>query len=264
VNPTLTEPDNSSPILQASPLAKSRQNIFVFADEPAFRRLLLAADASSLYLLGWADPFPLGVHAVGDFEHSTTLHRLLLSLEAGDPEARTGLIGHALERLRLLARHQFRRSPRLRELDETDDVLQKALMRLHRALVEIHPGSVSEFFGLAARQIRYVILDLVRELKARKVDCFPEVCPPSTQQAVPEPAAPDEEPSSLEEWADFHDAVERLPEEQRDVFMQIFYNGLSQQEVARVFSMSLRTVQRRWVAAQLEIVRMLHGQMPPL
>jgi RNA polymerase sigma-70 factor (ECF subfamily) len=91
---------------------------------------------------------------VAEFDHSTTLQRLLDLVRAGHPSARNELLAHALDRLRRITRHMFRRQPDLRGPDETDDVLQLALVRLHRALDSVAPDSVAAFFGLASRQIR--------------------------------------------------------------------------------------------------------------
>ena len=41
----------------------------------------------------------------------------------------------------------------LRQVAQTDDVLQKALIRLHAALKGVKPHDVRTFYGLAARQI---------------------------------------------------------------------------------------------------------------
>ena len=199
---------------------------------------------------------------MGDFDHSTTLQRLLDSIREGHPSDRGPLIEHALDRLRRITRHMFRRSPHLRGPDDTDDVLQKACLRLHTALTSAQPASVAAFFGLAVRQVRWVLLDILRQLPARDVVIFPGRDPPSTHKKVPEPHDPEGEPSSIAEWTEFHQAVERLPDEVRQVFEQVWYCGFTQQETADLLDLSLRTVQRRWTTARLQLQRMLHGDPP--
>src|SRR5262245_53169957 len=99
---------------------------------------------------------------------TTQLHNLLELLRNGHAPARDRLIEYSLERVRLLARRMFRSKADLRAIDQTDDVVQKAMVRLHRALATITPPNVPAFFGLAACQIRRVLLDLAEH--AKRVD----------------------------------------------------------------------------------------------
>ena len=94
--------------------------------------------------------------------NTTQLQRYLDLLRAGDEQARDALIQHSCERLMRLTRKMFKGYPRLRRWEQTDDVLQNALMRLHRSLAEIRPESVPQFLGLAATQIRRSLIDLTR------------------------------------------------------------------------------------------------------
>ena len=64
------------------------------------------------------------------------------------------------------------------------------------------------------------------------------------------------EPSRLAVWTEFHRQVADLPEEDREVFDLLWYQGLTQAEAAAVLGISERTVSRRWISARLE------GQRP--
>jgi RNA polymerase sigma factor (sigma-70 family) len=68
---------------------------------------------------------------------------------------------------------------------------------------------------------------------------------------------PDKEPENLEDWIVFHSQVKKLPAELFEIFDLLFYNGLTQEEAARVLGVSLRTVKRRWQTAQLTLHREL-------
>ena len=70
-------------------------------------------------------------------------------------------------------------------------------------------------------------------------------------------------PETLYEWTEFHELVERLPPDERDIFHLIWYAGLPQKDIAELMHISLPTVQRRWYAAQLKLSELLHGQAPP-
>ncbi len=71
-----------------------------------------------------------------------------------------------------------------------------------------------------------------------------------------------DEPSSLAEWSEFHEAVERLPEEEREAFDLLWYQGLSQPEAAELLGVSPRTIKRRWRSARLLLHDALRGAWP--
>src|SRR5262249_29847393 len=96
------------------------------------------------------------------------LQPLLDLLHAGHNSARDALLQHSLERFRVIAHRMFHGHNDLRRIAQTDDVVQKALVRLDRALTHVRPADVQAFFGLAARQIRWVLRDLAREAAAAK------------------------------------------------------------------------------------------------
>jgi RNA polymerase sigma-70 factor (ECF subfamily) len=62
-----------------------------------------------------------------------------------------------------------------------------------------------------------------------------------------------DEPQSIEDWTAFHEEVEKLPDEQREVFGLIWYGGLHQADAAKVLGISLATIKRRWQAARLHL-----------
>ncbi len=70
------------------------------------------------------------------------------------------------------------------------------------------------------------------------------------------------DPGRLAEWTGFHAQVEALPEEEREVFDLLFYQGLPQAEAAAVLGVSERTIKRRWQAARLALHEALGGRLP--
>ncbi len=96
-------------------------------------------------------------------EHSTSqLQVWIVGMNAGDASARAHLIEHTCDRMRRLARKLLHDFPRVRRWEDTDDVLQNALLRLLRALQSVAPATVADFFRLATRQLRRELLDLAR------------------------------------------------------------------------------------------------------
>ncbi|MCZ2343167.1 MAG: sigma-70 family RNA polymerase sigma factor [Bacteroidales bacterium] len=196
-----------------------------------------------------------------DFAHSTHIQDLLNQLRDGRVEARDELIAHAMERVRALARRMFRVSPALRAVEETDDILQRTLLRLRRSLGNIQPTTVRGFFALAARQIRWALQDVARELAATPL-IYTGVHSPESSVRNPEPADPGAGPTSLVEWTEFHQAVERLPDEAREVFDLVWYEGLNQVEAAALLGVPLRTLKRRWRLARELLSQALYGEPP--
>src|SRR5262249_46950605 len=94
--------------------------------------------------------------------NSLYLQGCLDRLRAGEEGARNELLQAASERLDQLARVMLNDFPRLRRWEQTDDVLQNALLRLCRALGDVLPGTARDFYRLASMQIRRELIDLVR------------------------------------------------------------------------------------------------------
>jgi RNA polymerase sigma-70 factor (ECF subfamily) len=116
------------------------------------------------------------------------------------------------------------------------------------------------FFGLAATEMRRELLDLARHFgQANRAGAAPGRERPENGSVPPEPAAPAEEPEELERWCRFHEEVERLSLEEREVVGLIFYHGWEQAEVAEALGITVRTVQRRWQAAMVKLHALLHG-----
>jgi RNA polymerase sigma-70 factor (ECF subfamily) len=57
--------------------------------------------------------------------------------------------------------------------------------------------------------------------------------------------------------------VEHLPEQERQLVELLWYQGLEQQEVAKVLDVCERTVRRRWRSAKLRLYELLDGRVPP-
>jgi RNA polymerase sigma-70 factor (ECF subfamily) len=192
--------------------------------------------------------------------HTTQLRRWVERIRAGDRSARDEMLRAAHARLERLARKMLRRFPAVSRWEESGDLLQNAVLRLLRALEDVEPTSVRGFFGLAAEQMRRELLDLARRYRTRPV-CGPSHAagPDGSDSGVaaPEPSAPAEDPYDLDKWCAFHEAVERLPVEQREVMGLIFYHGWTQAEVAEHLGLSKRTVQRHWAAAMLKLHALL-------
>jgi RNA polymerase sigma factor (sigma-70 family) len=193
---------------------------------------------------------------------------LLQRFEAGGEEARQArdqLVGESYARLRAIARKVLHGDfPALRGVHETDSILHDALLRLYQALQQGNPKSIRHFFHLSALQIRRVLLDVARQ-QGRQAARFQQ--PPglgagdSQSGAVAEPTDCTHDPRRLAQWADFHERAQDLPEDEREVFDLLFYQGLTQPQAARVLGVSERTVKYRWQAARLRLREVVGGDL---
>lgn len=189
-------------------------------------------------------------------------------LRAGDAAARDDLVSFACDRLRRLTRKMLRSYPGVRRMEETDDVLQNAAIRLCKALGEVTPPSVRDFFRLAALQIRRVLIDLVRHYYGPGGRGRDKALPgkkegsDSSSDLIDQVPEETDDPRELARWTEFHQQVEALPEEEREVVDLLWYQGLTQAEAAAVLQVSERTVKRRWQTAKVKLYRALGGEMP--
>jgi len=190
--------------------------------------------------------------------HTIELQHILDRANAGEPQAWDELISRASARLLKLTRRMFRGYPHLRRWEQTDDVLQNAALRLYRSLNDVQPGSVREFFGLAATQIRRTLIDLCRHHYGPEGDGAHH----HSDAGGDGVASSGSEPESLVEWARFHEVIETLPEAEREVFMLTWYSGMTQSEIAKLLGVSAPTVRRHWQRAKYLVYERMRGESP--
>jgi RNA polymerase sigma-70 factor (ECF subfamily) len=179
---------------------------------------------------------------------TTALQRLLDATSTPSDVEFGELLLRSCERLRVLAQRKLRGFPALRRWVETDDVLQQAMLRLHRALQDVRPATVNEFFGLAALQIRRELHDLHRHHFGPQGVGANHHTDGDTR--LPSVADDAEMPVG---WDRLHELIEALPDDERAVVDCLFISDLTQEEAAQVLGVSLRTVKRRWQSARLRL-----------
>ena len=154
------------------------------------------------------------------------------------------LLASAVDRLHLLCTTMlFRSYPRLTRPPlnlQADEMLSAVVERLLKAMREVRPQTVRQFFALANQHMRWELNDLARRLdkEERQVELRE-----SLVGAVPESSGSQLSPNSRR----ILEAIENLPEEEREVFDLVRIQGMSQPEAAEVLGVSVKTVQRRLV-----------------
>lgn len=173
---------------------------------------------------------------------------------SGDVSAQEALLDHACDRLLRLTRKMFHGYPNLRRWEQTDDVFQNSMLRLHRALADVRVESVRYFFNLAAVQVRRELLDLAKHHfgpEGNGANHHTDGQPADEAGGSLHNNA--DEPEDLSSWSEFHQQVEKLPEDELEVMNLLYYEGLTQEEAAQVLGISFRTLKRRWQAAKLRL-----------
>jgi RNA polymerase sigma-70 factor (ECF subfamily) len=198
---------------------------------------------------------------VNDSLKTTELHDLVDRIQAGDRAAADALIHRSAERLENLARKMLRDFPAVRRWEQTGDVLNSALTRLLRTLREVTPDNVTGYFRLAAQAVRRELLDMVRRYTGPDGFGGNYESLPDGPSAAYGPTA-SAEVRNLERWAAFHEAVERLPDEDRGLIELGYYEGLDKDEMARLLGVDVRTVRRRWNRATRRLAEALGDEIP--
>lgn len=152
------------------------------------------------------------------------------------------LLGGAVKRLHLLcASMLFRSYPRLAQPPlnlQPEEMLSAVVERMLKAMRSVRPQTVRQFFGLANQHMRWELNDLARRLdkqaRAQQVTDSVVAAPPlsSASQLSPNTRR-------------ILEAIEALPEEEREVFDLLRIQGMTQPEAAKILEVSVKTVQRR-------------------
>jgi len=188
-------------------------------------------------------------------------------LRTGDLSARDSIIEMVSGRLHTLAHRMLGRYPGVRRWEDTDDVFQNAAMRLHRALGAVPIDSPRSIMALAATQLHRELVDLARRHSgptSYAANHGTNVIP-----GIPSPDGPnfhiDHAPGAetdLGRWALFHEAIDRLSDDEREIFHLVWYLGADQRTIATLLDCSERTVKYRWRAARESIRLALAGEPP--
>jgi RNA polymerase sigma factor (sigma-70 family) len=177
-------------------------------------------------------------------EHTTAVVQRYLDELTGDSPAEPvvrALLDRAVRRLHLLCATLLHRSyPRLAQPPlnlQADELLSAVAERLLKAMREIHPRTVRQFFALANQHMRWELNDL-----ARRLDKQPHAVELREGQ-VPAPASSSS--GLTPNGRRMLEAIGELPEDEREVFGLVRVQGMTQTEAARLLGVSAVTVKRR-------------------
>jgi RNA polymerase sigma factor (sigma-70 family) len=183
---------------------------------------------------------------------SADLQNLIERLRRGDATARRELLERAHDRLLRIAGKIFQEDfPGLHGRHDLESVVSEVWMRLVVALDATVPQTVEGFFGLVFVKVRHVLLDMARG--QRRVDARRRVGPLDAAEpqalAAFDQADTSHDPGRLALLTEFHEQIEKLPNQQRAVFELHYYGDFSQVEIAQMLEVHPKQVSRLWLAA---------------
>src|SRR5262249_8756657 len=157
---------------------------------------------------------------------------LLSRSQAGDAAAWEALLAKLRSYVRLLVRTRL--GPHLGAMLDTSDIVQEALLRIHRGFQGFSGRSVPELLGWVAQITGHAVVTCRRYTAAGKRDVNREVHGEGLLMRFPsESSQPEQRASREEEAARLAAALERLPEAQREVIQARFFDQLRFGEISR-------------------------------
>jgi RNA polymerase sigma-70 factor (ECF subfamily) len=155
------------------------------------------------------------------------------------------LLSSSVRRLHLLcATLLYRSYPRLSKPPmnlQADEMLSGVVERMIKALRDVRPKTVRQFFALANQHMRWELNTVARRLdrEAHAVEL--------RESTVESPAAANEHDSSeiSPNTTRILEAIETLPEDDRETFCLVRVQGMTQADAAAVLGVAVKTVQRR-------------------
>ena len=195
-------------------------------------------------------------------EQTTAAVQRYLDALAGDQPADPivrALLDRSVRRLQLLCANLLYRKYRRLTLPplnlQPDEMLDAVVVRLLKAMRSVRPQTVRQFFALVNQHMRWELNDV-----ARRLDEQPTVVEVREDLA---PAPPASSGSALTpDGRRILSAIDDLPEDEREVFGLLHFQGLTQGEAAEVLGISVRTVQRRLNRSMLLLANELDDLRP--
>lgn len=184
------------------------------------------------------------------------LQGLLDRLVAGDASAKSELVERAVGRLGLISRKLLRGFGGEGRVELwTAELIAEAYPRFSRAIDDVKPASVPQFFGLARLQMQRVLLDIVRSKKG------PTPMPLSGKGSDSQGGQFDPQDSTDESQQktlviDLLDSVSKLPDQEAETVWGKLA-GYTHPEIAQMIGVHKDTIDRYWNKACVKLAKSL-------
>jgi RNA polymerase sigma-70 factor (ECF subfamily) len=194
-------------------------------------------------------------------EPTTDAVQRYLDALAGDQPAEPivrALLDRSVWRLQVLCGNLLYRQYRRLTLPplnlQPDELLGAVVERLLKAMRTVRPTTVRQFFALVNQHMRWELNDL-----ARRLDEQPAAVELNEGLA---PAPPSSSSMLTPDGRRMLEAIDRLPEDEREAFGLVRVQGMTQTEAAEVLDVSVKTVQRRLSRSLVLLARDLDHLRP--
>jgi RNA polymerase sigma-70 factor (ECF subfamily) len=137
---------------------------------------------------------------------------------------------------------------------QPDELLGAVVERLMKALDKVRPQTVRGFFALVNQHMRWELNDL-----SRRLDNQPAITELREGMA---PAPPSSGSALTPDGRRMLEAIDRLPEDEREAFDLTRIQGMTHGEAAGVLVVSVKTVQRRLSRALVLLAKELDHARP--
>jgi RNA polymerase sigma factor (TIGR02999 family) len=174
----------------------------------------------------------------------------LKQLHAGDPDARSRLIQLVYHELHRLAGRQLRRERPNHTLQSTALVNEMYLKLLAKGDRDWQDRA--HFFGAAACAMRHILVDHARAVRAERRGGHLQRT--EFEDSMPVPAGRVEDILSVDQALS---KLGQMSPRQESIVEMRFYAGYTEEEVAEILRLSVRTVKREWAVARA----WLHGEI---
>src|SRR5215510_3399456 len=195
-------------------------------------------------------------------EPTTAAVQRYLDALAGDQPTEPivrALLDRSVRRLQLLCTSLLFRNYRRLTLPpvnlQPEEMLDAVVERLLQAMRSVRPRTVRQFFALVNQHMRWELNDVARRLDEQPtaVELREDMVPaPASSGSVLTP-----------DGRRMLNAIDDLPEDEREVFGLVHVQGLTQGEAAEVLGVSVRTVQRRLNRSLVLLAKQLDDLRPP-
>jgi RNA polymerase sigma-70 factor (ECF subfamily) len=169
------------------------------------------------------------------------------------------LLSSSVNRLHLLCATLLHRSyPRLARPPlnlQTEEMLSGVVERMMKAMRVARPATVRQFFAMANQHVRWELNEMARRLDR---ETHAVELRESAVGAMPESTASQLSPNT----ARMLQAIEQLPEDEREVFCLVRVQGMLQLDAAAVLGVSVKTIQRRMNRSLLLLGEKLRDLQP--
>jgi RNA polymerase sigma-70 factor (ECF subfamily) len=138
---------------------------------------------------------------------------------------------------------------------QPEDLVGAVVERLIKAMRNVRPAHVREFFALTMKHVRWELNGLARELDAHRCERL------RSDVIAGEPEASDEQFSALGHR--ILKAIHGLAQTDQEIFNLVRLHGMTQSDAADVLGISVRTVERRLRRILPRLWGELGGLQPP-